>query len=729
MPEANSSINDRLSERFLQTVTGTALWFTTSLIILGASVLPDVAPNNVNFWRVAIGVPALLIGISVTAVGKRLSDRQFQWMIDLWMIPALAVNFILLQITPATIAVLFNLIVTLIFGGYFVRRWPLLLTVIGAVAISLSTLFTDLASQTPYLGAFLTVYIPTIVLTALLLHLQNSETTGALDEATYRSLTDPLTGLANLRALKREARATLGRRVRGEQDHVAGLLLIDLDNFKSANTLHGHLGGDHALRMIAYQLRRAAPKGAVVARVGGDEFAVLMRASTRARIEEAGEIFRGAVRAASSIMEMPGVEIDATVGAAVYPEDGRDLNELLDTADKAMYASKGEKRHVVPDPDTAPMPGDARPEWIDAAAPGAQRAEHSRLNLDSLTGGNNAFLATRSLYARTSALAFAVGSIVLGASQLMPSAYPDPKIPWWVIMFGGLLLSVGIFILNTQAQSARHLLNDFIALSGVAALVALTGGFASPALALLIMLAASQAWFWQKRMVALRTLGPALVALSPFLYDTVPSGQLGGILYITVFAEVAVLVCLVVSMYFDRWLLATLQDRAEHLARIDPLTGVSNRRAFDDFVQDLLDGSEEPEPFAIVMIDLDNFKQVNTVRGHRGGDAVLIAIAASLASVARADDCIARVGGDEFAAVLPGVGVDGARALAERFVATVASTTAAREADVGASAGFALYPLHGETLDQLAFTADGALMAVKASGKGSARVARVVSAV
>jgi len=79
--------------------------------------------------------------------------------------------------------------------------------------------------------------------------------------------------------------------------------------------------------------------------------------------------------------------------------------------------------------------------------------------------------------------------------------------------------------------------------------------------------------------------------------------------------------------------------------------------------------------------------------------------------------------------VLPGVGVDGARTLAERFVQTVANASEASAAGVGASAGFALYPLHGKTLDELAFTADSALMAVKASGKGSARVARVVSAV
>jgi diguanylate cyclase (GGDEF)-like protein len=182
-------------------------------------------------------------------------------------------------------------------------------------------------------------------------------------------------------------------------------------------------------------------------------------------------------------------------------------------------------------------------------------------------------------------------------------------------------------------------------------------------------------------------------------------------------------------MFYDRWLIAQLHDRADRLSLIDPLTGISNRRAFDAFVQDLIDEREGTGEFAIVMIDLDNFKQVNTSLGHLAGDSVLKAIADALESVGREDDCIARVGGDEFAAVLPDVGIEGARALAVRFVETVAGTPSARGTQVGASAGFALYPLHGESLDQLMFTADEALMSVKESGKGSARVARAIQAV
>ncbi|MBJ7459508.1 MAG: GGDEF domain-containing protein [Thermoleophilaceae bacterium] len=716
-----------ISERYLKTVTALALLGLTTGIIFALSFLPDVAPDRVNFWRTALGVPALVLGTALVLGAPRLSPRAFQTSIELMLLPILGVNFVLIQITPATIAVLFNMLATMIYAGYFVRRFALGMTLLLGTGIALSTLYFEMSSQAPHLGAFLVVYIPTFILMALLLHLQNTETLEALHQARRRAMEDPLTGLANLRALERAAKKRFAQKQRADRGGVTGLLLIDLDNFKTANSKHGHVGGDHALRMIAHQLKRVARKDVVVARVGGDEFAVLIRAESRERVEEAGEIYRAAVRAASSIMEMPGVEIDAAVGCAVFPEDGRDLSELLDRADRAMYAAKGEKRHNFPNLEDVAAEPVERPAWLDVERMPAPEVHVTHANLETITGGRNGRFGSISLYARTSSIAWAFGSVVLGISLLMPSAAPS-QIPWWLVLFGGLALSAGILKVNAQPRSVLHAIFDCMALAGLAALIYLTGGLESTVPPLLILLAASQAWFWITDKVVLRTIGPVAVALSPLLYDSIGTGAAASITLVTLLAESALVIAIVVSMYYDRVLLSKLQERAEELATTDPLTGISNRRAFSAFVQDQID-SEEHEQFAIVMLDLDNFKQVNTSRGHRAGDAALRAIAEALDSAARDDDCIARVGGDEFAAVLSGVGVDGARALAERFVQTVTNTPEARESNVGASAGFALYPLHGETLDQLAFTADSALMAVKASGKGSARVARVVSAV
>jgi diguanylate cyclase (GGDEF)-like protein len=716
-----------LSERFLKLVTAEALLIGTTSIIFAISFFPDVAPDRVNFWRVVLGVPAVVLGLALGFIGPRLSARGFQTAIEAMLLPILGVNYVLLQITPATIAVLFNMLATMIYAGYFVRRFALGLTLALGSGIALSTLFLAPASSTPHIESYLVVYIPTFILMALMLHIQNTETLSALHQAKRRAMEDPLTGLANLRALELDARKRFSPRSRAKSGGVMGLLLIDLDNFKSANSKHGHVGGDHALRMISHQLQRVASKEAIVARVGGDEFAVLTRADSRERVEEAGEIYRAAVRAASSIMEMDGVEIDAAVGCAVFPEDGRDLSELLDTADRKMYAAKGDKRHNFPNLEPVTSDTMERPTWLDVERMPVVEEPETHANLESITGGNSARFGSISLYARTSAIAWAFGSIVLGISLALPDA-PESTIPWWLVLFGGLALSASILHVNATPRTRLHGIFDCLALSGLAGLIYLTGGLQSTVPPLLILLAASQAWFWNTDRVVLRMIGPVAVALSPLLYESIGSGAQASITLVTLFAESAMIITVVASMYYDRVLLCNLQERAEQLATTDPLTGIANRRAFAAFVQELID-AEEHEQFAIVMLDLDNFKQVNTARGHRAGDSVLISIAESLHDAAREDDCIARVGGDEFAAVLPGVGVDGARALAERFVQTVAETPEARDAGVGASAGFALHPLHGETLDQLAFTADSALMAVKASGKGSARVARVVSAV
>lgn len=727
-PAKVNTLLESRGERRLKALMGAALWLATTIAVIGASFIPEVAPDNVNFWRLALGIPALLFGLSILIADRKLTTDKFQLWIELNMIATLGVIFVLLQLTPATIAVLFQMVATLIFAGYFLRLPALLLTLGGAVMISASTPFTEPAMQTPHLVSFLIVYVPTVVVTALLLHLQNNETLSALDSARFRSLTDPLTGLANLRAMERHAKTVLDP-ANVPAEGVVGLLLIDLDNFKSANTRHGHVGGDYALRMIARQMQRVAPPDATVARVGGDEFAVMLTSESRARVQESGEMFRAAVRAAASVLDMPGVEIDAAVGAAIFPDDGRDLSELLDVADKSMYSAKGAKRHAVPNLEIVPLPTDETPPWLESAARLEAPILREQSNLDSMTGGNNPTLAKRSLYARTSALAWAFGSVLLGISLLVPDAYADPVTPWWVLLFGGLTLSGFIYLFNASPLTPIHRLFDMIALAGIAGLIWATGGYASSVPPILVLLVASQAWFWGTRNLPLRLIGPALVVLSPLLYE--PFALSGPVVIdvVAMYALLAMTVALVLAMYFNRYQLTRLRVHAERLANIDPLTGISNRRAFDAYVHDLLAQPDGGGKFAIVMIDLDNFKQVNTVRGHRGGDAVLQAIAVELHSVAREDDCIARIGGDEFAAVLPGVGVDGARSLAERFVSAVANAPAARDAGVGASAGFALHPLHGETLDELAFTADNALMAVKATGKGSARVARVVTAV
>ena len=108
-------------------------------------------------------------------------------------------------------------------------------------------------------------------------------------------------------------------------------------------------------------------------------------------------------------------------------------------------------------------------------------------------------------------------------------------------------------------------------------------------------------------------------------------------------------------------------------ADTDPLTGLANRRTFNRAIDATGPGD------ALVMIDLDHFKAVNDAHGHAVGDEVLRTLSACLTEVARDEDCVARFGGEEFAAILPRAGAAGVRSflarLRERWASTDPLTT------------------------------------------------------
>jgi diguanylate cyclase (GGDEF)-like protein len=111
---------------------------------------------------------------------------------------------------------------------------------------------------------------------------------------------------------------------------------------------------------------------------------------------------------------------------------------------------------------------------------------------------------------------------------------------------------------------------------------------------------------------------------------------------------------LAIQFLKGRLVRAELHQRT--MAELDPLTGVRNRRGFDLALQR---AAASREPYGLILIDLDDFKRVNDEHGHPAGDAVLQSVALAAATVARQGDCVARIGGDEFALIAPGAGAAG----------------------------------------------------------------------
>ncbi len=167
-----------------------------------------------------------------------------------------------------------------------------------------------------------------------------------------------------------------------------------------------------------------------------------------------------------------------------------------------------------------------------------------------------------------------------------------------------------------------------------------------------------------------------------------------------------------------------LESALEHQALHDSLTGLPNRTLFYDRLnQALLGARRERKQVALAMLDLDGFKDVNDAFGHAAGDDLLKQWSARLSSGLRATDTAARIGGDEFAWILPRVaGSQAVERMTRRRLRGLLEPFAIdkRLLEIGVSAGIALYPDDGRDADTLMRHADAAMYAAKRQGGGLA---------
>ncbi|TCP04658.1 PAS domain S-box-containing protein/diguanylate cyclase (GGDEF)-like protein [Rubrivivax gelatinosus] len=167
------------------------------------------------------------------------------------------------------------------------------------------------------------------------------------------------------------------------------------------------------------------------------------------------------------------------------------------------------------------------------------------------------------------------------------------------------------------------------------------------------------------------------------------------------------------------------RERLEHAARHDPLTGLLNRDGFAIALQQVLQAraaaGSEPRPATLVMIDLDRFKPINDAAGHAAGDAMLQRVAAAIADSVRSSDAAARIGGDEFALLLPHCDVRQGLAVAgkvEQAIAAIALDWDGQALRLGASLGLAELGPAARSAEQWLAAADAACYEAKRRGGG-----------
>ncbi|MGH2983689.1 MAG: diguanylate cyclase domain-containing protein [Solirubrobacterales bacterium] len=218
------------------------------------------------------------------------------------------------------------------------------------------------------------------------------------------------------------------------------------------------------------------------------------------------------------------------------------------------------------------------------------------------------------------------------------------------------------------------LVSSYASVLGVSAMQWLSGGVEAPYQELLLLPVGFVAAIQPPRRVAVFLLIIALALAAPFVYDHWEADAVGAAAatYV-IWCGLAVAVNVLMSgVRGQRISLAHDEARARQEARLDPLTGLNNRRAFNEMLEVEVNRARSGElPLCVAMVDLVNFKEINERWSYTEGDRCLQRVASTLRTSLRDPDLLFRWGGDEFALVLNGTSAEGARAVAERLSAEV----------------------------------------------------------
>jgi diguanylate cyclase (GGDEF)-like protein len=317
--------------------------------------------------------------------------------------------------------------------------------------------------------------------------------------------------------------------------------------------------------------------------------------------------------------------------------------------------------------------------------------------------------------------------LTASASSALGLLIPGAVTRHWqtVLVVSGLMALWGVACLLLDPDGAGPVTSHapaLLALPVIAVNIAATGGARSYLSYDFFSLVAYATYFYSFRQAIGYAALAGLAVAAPLIYDhhAVREGLL-----VQLFVVVPAYLVLSVVMARAKSRLVGLRRAAEKLSMVDPLTGLPNRRAFAERVGQNIGGERASDSTGLMLVDLDDFKEINTLHGHPGGDRVLRETAAALSSAARTEDMVARIGGDEFALVLHGVDADGMRQLAERVLerireASWSLSSELPEVRLTASVGWALHPDMASTLDELIMAADTSLRGAKRIGKDSA---------
>jgi len=319
-----------------------AAWTVSTLCAVAAAVTVLFAPfqpaehgAGPREMLVGAGVVALVVVLAVLARYFQEANRLAWTVSPLLAVAAIVVVDLLTR--DATVSAQIFLVFPTLYGASQLR-------VPGAVVMTAASILGELVvvgTQLPAREALVDAgYVSAaLVTTAVLLTVSSERQARLVAKLEQMAAVDPLTGLVTRRVLDKAATSALSG---ATSDEGTSLILMDVDNFKTINDVHGHPAGDTVLVALAQLIVERTRDVDVVCRLGGDEIAVLMPACPPMVARRRAEELLTAVRTASFPIEgvEGGLAVSISVGLAHAPSDATDLQRLYSAADEALYQSK-----------------------------------------------------------------------------------------------------------------------------------------------------------------------------------------------------------------------------------------------------------------------------------------------------------------------------------------------------------------------------------------------------
>lgn len=334
----------------------------------------------------------------------------------------------------------------------------------------------------------------------------------------------------------------------------------------------------------------------------------------------------------------------------------------------------------------------------------------------------------RLVMSRSLALMWGFAGVLLALSLMLPSPGASNSVLWTVVVVALLTAAVMLAVPSLDSRVFEAITAFGTVLIGA---VVFFGGRAGNDYALFYVWLNVHAFYflpWRRALLQL-----LLMAVS-YPLALVLASQLGGGRPIDYAMMLGTLLVsgLFVGLLKSR--VARLLLRLSDAAHRDALTGLLNRRGFDEALSLELERVHRGgRPLSLLIVDLDHFKQVNDRFGHQAGDQALVRVTNALGVSQRRIDTSARIGGEEFAVLMPDTDERGAFAVAERLRGEIAGSVGEGSPRLTVSVGVASFPAHAQDAEGLVRAADSALYVAKSLGRDrvvlhSAEVLRVLSA-